>query len=332
MKHTIVSVAKDLGLAPSTVSKVINNTGSISEETRNRVLDYVNEIGFVPNSSARILKSRRSYLIGLIYSDISLEGLEHPFFAGILQSFNNTLQEKGYETAFAATKIGNRSLSYLEWCRNKQVDGVLIVSGNINNKMIKELVKSEIPCVSTDILMDKLTTIISNNDQGMEMIMNYALKSYKNIYYVSGPHTSYSFNERLLKYIEIMKKNNKEAIYEVSEGFNIEHGEEVALRILKRGLPDCIICGSDILAIGVIKTLEKNNIRVPKDVSVIGFDDINLAGIYSPSLTTIRQDRKKIGKLAAEELINIIENKEKKTTKVVRVPVELIKRSSTTNA
>lgn len=329
MKHTIVSVAKDLGLAPSTVSKAINNTGSISEETRNRVLEYVNEIGFVPNSSARILKSRRSYLIGLIYRDISLEGLEHPFFAGILQSFNTTVQEKGYETAFAATKIGNRSLSYLEWCRNKQVDGVLIVTGNINNEMIKELVKSEIPCVSTDILMDKLTTVISNNNQGIETVMNFALNSYKNVYYISGPHTSYSFNERLLKYIDIMEKNNKEAVYEVSGGFNIEHGEEAGLRILKRGIPDCIVCGSDILAIGVIKALEEKNIKVPEDVSIIGFDDINIAGIYSPSLTTIRQDRKKIGKLAAEELIKLIENKEKKTTKVIRVPVELIKRSST---
>ena len=250
MRHTIVSVAKDLGLAPSTVSKAINNTGHISEATRKRVLDYVNEIGFVPNSSARILKSRRSYLIGLIYSDISLEGLEHPFFAGILQSFNNTVQEKGYETAFAATKIGNRTLSYLEWCKNKQVDGVLIVSGNINNEMIKQLVKSDIPCVSTDILMNKLTTVISDNNQGMETIMDYTLNRFNDVYYVSGPHTSYAFNERLLKYIDVMHKHDKEAIFEVSGGFNLEHGEEAAERILRRGMPDCIVCGSDILAIG----------------------------------------------------------------------------------
>lgn len=331
MKHTIVSVAKDLGIAPSTVSKAINHTGNISQETRKRVLDYVNEIGFVPNSSARILKSRRSYLVGLIYSDISLEGLEHPFFAGILQSFNTTLQEKGYETAFAATKIGNRSLSYLEWCRNKQIDGVLIVSGNINNAMIKELVKSEIPCVSTDILMPNLTTIISDNQKGVEQALHYAQKQYKTIYYLSGPHTSFSFNERLIQFQQLMQAQSKEAIYEISQGFTIEHGQQATKQLINRGMPDCIICGSDILAIGAIKALESVGVNVPKDVAVIGFDDINFAQVYSPSLTTIRQDRKKIGQIAAQELIKMITSNKKKE-QVIKVPTTLVIRNSTQNA
>ncbi|MBU1143174.1 MAG: LacI family transcriptional regulator [Firmicutes bacterium] len=335
MKKTIVDVAKELNLAPSTISKIVNNTGRISPETRERVLKYVQESGYVAMSNARILSAKKSWTIGVIYSDISLIGFEHPFFSRILQSFKNHVEQTGYEIVLIVSRLGNNELTYLEWCRNKKVDGVLIVMGNINNPNIIDVVNSTIPCVSADVVMPNLHSIISNDAMGIILGIDHALKlKMKKIIAVSGPLTARSFMTRMDTFRNYMVHKNLEYNEDsiiIADEFGYESGyragEIIANR--KENFPEMILVFSDVLAFGVIRALESKGYKVPEDVSVIGYDDIDFAKHYTPALTTIHQDTKAIGSLAAQELLNAIEHPIEKRQIVKYIPVTLIERNST---
>ncbi|TNF08673.1 MAG: LacI family transcriptional regulator, partial [Bacillota bacterium] len=197
-KRTIYTIANDLGLAPSTVSKIINQKGSIHPDTKRRVLDYIKEVGYVPTSSARRLKSKRSYTVGVVFTEEADVGLEHSFFSSILQHFKKYLESHGYELSFIVKKLGEHEMSYLEWCYNKQVDGVYIVVGNYEDQGLIDLIDSEIPCVSTDMILPGLTSVVGDNDLGMKMILNYIKETLKKqtVGLIAGPQTSKAFVER----------------------------------------------------------------------------------------------------------------------------------------
>ncbi len=332
MKKTIISVAKELGLAPSTVSKAINNKGYVSKETKERIITYVKKVGYIQDSSARILKSKRSFTLGVLFSDISLVGLAHPFFSSVLQAFKNYVETESYEINFVVSKVGDRVMSYLEWCKNKKVDGVLLVSGNLNNPYIIELVNSDIYCVSTDFIMPNLVTVISDNKEGIDLSIKHALElNRKQIDIISGPLTSIAFQIRYEHFLEKMKTHSHQPNIVIAEGFDDHAGFDAAIRLLEQAkqVPEYVIVGSDDLAFGVIRGFESKGYRVPEDISVIGFDDINFSRIYTPSLTTISQDKNEIGKTAAQKLISMIKSKEEKRHEIITVPVQLVKRDST---
>jgi DNA-binding LacI/PurR family transcriptional regulator len=335
VKKTILDVARELNLSPSTISKIVNNTGRISSKTRERVLKYVKESGYVAMDSARKLSAKKSYSIGVIYADISLIGFEHPFFSRILQSFRDYVEPNGYDIVLIVSKLGQNELTYLEWCRNKKVDGVLIVMGNINNQNIKDVVASSYPTVSTDITMPNLTSVFSDDNMGVDLAVDFAIKNNLNkIKVVSGPLTVRSFSTRIDRFKELIKKRNLESSSDdimIISGFGYEDGYQAGLSIAKNknDLPEIILVFSDVLAFGVIRSLQDQGIRVPEDISVIGYDDIDFARHFTPSLSTIRQDVDKIGEIAAIELLQSIENPKAKETRVIQIPVSLIERDST---
>lgn len=336
MRKTIYDVASALDLSPGTISKVLNNTGNVSDATRERVLAYVKEIGYVADTNARILKSKYSYTIGVIFSDISLVGLEHPFFGSIIQHFKTYVEQRGYEIVFITSKVGTHELTYLEWCRNKKVDGVFIVSGNINNAYIIELVKSDIPCVSSDIIMEGLHSVMSDDVMGIRLGIEHALAmGQKKIAMFAGPQTSRAFYERLEAFHVLMQERRlnvpPEWICEAG-GFGYTSGHRAGTEWINqwKTAPDIILAQSDDLAFGLIRALEDQGFRVPQDISVIGFDDISFARLFTPTLSTIRQDRQAIGITAASLLLEKIQtNKEERSTLIRRIPVELVLREST---
>jgi DNA-binding LacI/PurR family transcriptional regulator len=334
MKKTIVQIAKELNLAPSTISKIVNNKGKISVDTRKRVLDYVKKTGYVAQSNARILSSKKSQTIGVIYSDIALIGFEHPFFSSIFQSFKNTMASYGYDIVLIVNKIGHHELTYLQWCKNKKVDGVLIVMGNINNENIIELVNSDIPCVSTDIMMPNLHTVISNDQQGINLGIQYASHQKINkIKLLSGPVTSRSFADRIIAFRELMEVNKLSYLDEdiiIANGYDVESGFEIGLRIAPTiKSKEIYLCTSDVLAFGLIRAFESQGINIPNDVMVIGYDDIDFAKHFTPPLSTIKQNTEQIGVNAAEKLFNLMNSKEKTAQSITKIDVELIHRKTT---
>jgi len=334
-KMTIKDVAEALGLSPGTVSKVVNNSGRVGDKTRKRVKEYVKKHGYVASANARILKSRLSFTIGVIFSDISHVGLEHPFFASILQSFKTAVEERGYEIVFIVSRVGENELTYYQWCRNKKVDGVLIVMGNINNPNIQEVVQSEIPCVSTDIVMDNLQSVISDDKEGVRLALDHAENlGCEQITHITGPTSSRGFAERAAAFSREMEERGlplpDEAV-EIAEGFGFTSGYNATLKHLKKVArpPELILAGSDELAFGIVRALESKRLRVPEDIMVMGYDDIKFAKHFTPSLSTIRQNKEKIGRLAAERLLSAIEERRPKRKEITKVPVELVKRQST---
>jgi len=334
VKKKIVDIARDLNLSPSTISKIVNNKGRISSETRERVLKYVKECGYLAMSNARILSSKKSWTIGVIYSDISLIGFEHPLFSRIFQSFKDYVARYGYDVVMIVSKLGANELTYLEWCQIKKVDGVLIVMGNINNPNIIEVVNSSYPCISTDIVMPNLHSVICDDNQGVQLAIEFAIQSgFSKIMMVTGPKTARSFYVRTEFFENEMAKRKlsytKDDII-TTDGFGFSSGYNVGQEIAKRtNLPEIIIINSDVIAYGVIRGLNSVGLDVPNDISVIGYDDIEFSKFFTPALTTILQDTKLIGERAAEELLLSINQKLQKKQKITYLPVSLIERDST---
>ncbi len=334
MKKTIIEVAKELNLSPSTISKIVNGKGRISQDTRDRVLKYVQESGYVAMSSARILSSKKSWTIGVIYSDISLIGFEHPFFSRILQSFKDEVEKEGYEIVLIVSKLGNIEMTYLDWCRNKKVDGVLILMGNINNPNIQQLVASPIPVVSADIVMPNLYSVFSDDVMGVKLFIEYAQKlGYKHLGIVTGPLTARSFYNRLDHFRMLMKEFHipyQESDIYVADGFGFEHGYTIGKAIaLDQNHPDIFLVTSDVIAFGVIRGLQDQGMHVPDDISIVGYDDIDFARHYVPALTTIKQDTKEIGLQAARQLMELIADPIQKKQTIQLIPVTLIERQTT---
>ena len=334
-KQTIYDIAQELNLAPGTISKVLNQTGNVSHKTRERVLAYIKEVGYVPNNSARMLKSKRTYTVGIVFTEESDVGLEHPFFSSILQHFKSYVETQGYELSFIVKKLGQHELSYLEWCMNKRVDGVYIVVGNYNDQGLYELINSGIPSVSNDMLVPGLHTVISDNDMGIKLMIEYIKDELKlqRISFISGPKSSKAFNERIEAFHHYMNAYGLEEVGEItySESFGFTSGynavKHLMAHVSKR--PELIIVASDDLALGVMKGLKDLGLNIPSDIQIMGYDDIAYAKHFSPPITTIRQDRKLLGVTAAKRLLELIENPDEKMEEVVRLPVELIIREST---
>ena len=335
-KRTIYDIATELELTPGTISKVLNHTGNVSSKTRERVLAYIKQVGYVPTSSARMLKSKRTYTIGVVFTEESAIGLEHSFFSSILQSFKSYVENEGYELSFIVRKLGKNHLTYYEWCMNKRVDGVYIVVGDVNDQGLHEILESGIPAVSTDMFLTGLHTVVSDNDQGIRISMEYIRDVLKkqHVAVVAGPVTSKAFVERLIsfrKYAETYGFETSEEDIVLSESFGFTGGYNAVRQLMNQvsKKPEVILAASDDIALGVIKGLTSMGVKVPEDVQIIGFDDIAFAKHFTPALTTIAQDRISLGETAAKMLIHLIESPEDEIDEIITLPVELIEREST---
>ncbi len=332
--RTIYDIAKELKVAPSTVSKALNGGSGVSEKMRKRIVEYAKEVRYFPNSIAAKLKAKKSYSIGIIYSEELNVGLEHNFFSSIIQNFKNYVESKGYEITFVINNLGNQEMSYLEFCIKKSLEGVFIVSCNLKDKYLEELINSHIHCVTTDLYQDSICTVISDNIDGSKQAVDYFVsKGHKRIAHITGPIDSLSGIERIEGFIKAMRDNNlsveDEFIIE-SKSFSFEEGYAAAKKFLEKdNFPNAAFCASDLIAMGFIKCLRDNGLNVPSDVSVIGFDDISFSKYFEPSLSTLKQDKAALGEIAAKKLLDLIDENSEDNTRITKVPVEFVKRDST---
>jgi len=331
---TIYDIARKIGCASSTVSKALNNSKEVSDSRKAEILAVAKEMGYVPNSNARRLATKQSWSIGILFSEDLNIGLEHHFFSGILQAFKTYVEDMGYEVTFVSKKVGTQSLTYLEWCKYKDIDGILIVTVDVNDENLNELRQSGIPIVTVDSGLINVPTVISDNFQGTRMVLEYLMsRGAKRIAHIAGPMRSFSAMERLEAFKTVLGQYEMDASM-VVEAYNYDFNSgRNALMAMFRSfdeVPDAIYAASDDIALGVIIALKELGYKVPEDISVVGFDNIELTRYTSPSLTTVAQDKVRIGTEAAKRLIAQI-NKEADAGQAVinRVPVELIVREST---
>ncbi len=317
MKKTIKDIAKEAGVSIATVSFIVNGKDQhISEATRQRVKDVMKKYNYIPNAMAGSLVTRRTGIIGLVLPDIT-----NPFFPGIARGAEDRANEEGYSIIFCNTddKIEVEE-KYIESLTSKMVDGIIIAHSSNSEEMGEILERTQIPVILIDRDFDSkniLGKVLVNNKQGAyEAVCHMVEKGYKKIAYLSGSLKTQTAMDRLEGYKEALLAKNlplEEQLIKYGE-YRAEWGRKGVKELLteKRGF-DAVFCGNDLIAIGAMKELLKNGYKVPEDKGVMGFDDIYMAQMVEPELTTVKQPNYEMGYQAVDLLIKHL--KEKKSTK-----------------
>lgn len=330
---TIYDLAKITGYSAPTVSKALNGTGKLSEETRKVILDTAQKLNYKANMAARALTTKHTKLVGVILEDVAkMRGFEHPLFGGILNTFRKEMDVAGYDLLFLS-KTFNTAMSYIDHCRFRDVEGVLIVNPPENDPEIKLFGQSGIPCISTNEFIPGVCTIVSENEIGGEQATEkFIEKGHVAIGYI-GPvfkRNSPASLERHEGYKKALAKANipyEERRVQLCKSWHSDSGYEAAGELFSKS-PEltAVFVANDTIAYGVMKYVKEMGKKIPNDVSIIGFDDDRMAEYMSPALSTFRQNRDRIAEIAAELLLQNIAGVP--VPEIVRVPAEYVERES----
>ncbi len=319
---TIKDVAKKSNVSVATVSRVINNTGYVNVETRRIVEDVIKELNYVPNELARSLFRKKSKIMGLIVPHISTY-----FFAELIESLEDAITKKGYKLMIFNSKDDiELEKRYISVFSQYNIDGLILAA---NTQCIKTYLDLKIPILTIDHIIDKsIPSITSDNVMGGELAARKLVAvGAKKIIHFRGPSVLITVVDRSRGFYQVMDEYNID-VSSFDLDFKTPDLKDIEMFIKKRPDVDGIFCSSDIIAIYVISVLKKLGYQVPKDVQVIGFDNIELCEVLNPALTTIAQPIIDIGISAVDKLIKMINKKTLEDMHSV-LPVYLIEREST---
>lgn len=317
-------ISKVCGVSIATVSKALNNHRDIGEETKAQIRQTAKEMGYQPNSSARALKTNKTYNIGVLFVDEAMNGLTHDYFANVLDSFKRTVEEKGYDITFInASKTGKNRMTYLEHCRYRGFDGVVIACVNFYDAEVEELVRSDVPVVTIDHLFNNRVAVISDNIKGMKELLTYVYEQgHRRIAYIHGADSSVT-RSRLSSFYKTAEELGleipEEYIWESAYRDTREAGRVTAKLLELPEPPTCILYPDDFSCFGGINVIKERGMSIPQDISVAGYDGIRIGRHIEPQLTTLRQDTGRLGAVSGEKLISLIERP--KTTLIEQVVV-----------
>ncbi|MCM1154875.1 MAG: LacI family transcriptional regulator [Roseburia sp.] len=313
------------GVSVATVSKALNDHKDIGAETKAHIRQAAKEMGYFPNSAAKALKTRRSYNIGVLFAVDDQSGLTHDYFAYVLDSLKRTVEARGYDITFINdSSVRPNKMSYLEHCRYRGFDGVVIANTRFSRPEVMELAQSDIPSVTIDHLFNNVSAVLSDNVKGMRDLLHYIYeKGHRRIAYIHGADSSVT-KSRLASFyktaeelgIEVPDEYIRKAAYRDT---NAAHIETERLLDLK-GRPTCILYPDDFACFGGINAIKERGLRIPGDISVAGYDGIRIGRHIEPKLTTVKQDTARLGQFAAEKLLSLIE--QPKTTIIEQIIVE----------
>ena len=304
-------IAHRCGVSIATVSKALNGQLDIGEETRGRILRTAEEMGYMTNAAARALKTKRTYNLGVLFVDPMHGGLAHEFFSAVLDGIRSEAERSNYDITFI-NNFGSRASTYLQHCRYRGVDGVVIASADFTDPMVTELVNSELPVVTIDHVFNNHIAVVSDNTRGMEELVRFAAsRGHRRLALIHGEKTTVTLNRlagfyRACEALDIPVRDEW-----VREG--VFHDPQGCCRITKELLaqpekPTCVFFPDDYSYIGGLNAVTEAGLRIPEDISAVGYDGIPLSRIVSPVLTTWRQDTAGMGAAAASALIGLIEH------------------------
>ena len=314
-------IARACGVSVATVSKALNGQPDIGEETRARITEAAKEMGYMANAAARALKTNRTYNLGVLLTDERRSGLSHEYFTAMLESFKALAEACGYDVTFIHRHVGGKATSYLQHCLYRGVDGVLIACVDFTNPEVRELAESKIPLVTVDRVFENRMAVLSDNVGGVSALVRHAYeKGHRKIAFLHGENSSVTE-----KRLEGFRGTCRELGLEIPEEYiigcvyqNPDRCAEATRRLLQ--LPDrptCILFPDDFSYIGGHNALTEAGLRVPEDISAIGYNGIQLAQVMH--LTTYSQNAAALGRTAADRLIRLIE--EPKTTETEQIMI-----------
>jgi LacI family transcriptional regulator len=239
-------------------------------------------------------------------------GIRHPFFGAVIEYFKTAIEREGYDILFISTKIGNSNIkTYLDHCKQRDVDGIFIVYADFNDPKIIQVLESDIPTVTIEISHQPVNSVNSDDYEGLMSAVDYLVAlGHERIGHISGDLGTYSAQERRRGYEEGLNKHNIPVDDDyIVEGnlFTFEGGYKAMKKLIElENRPTAIAAAGDILALGAIKCAHDHDLHVPNDISIIGYDNIDMLGYMSPGLTTVAQNVEMMGRRAAELLIQNI--------------------------
>lgn len=330
--HSIAEIAQICGVSKATVSRVINNISQgVGPETREKVLKTIRELNYRPNALARSVATSKSGTIGLIIPDVS-----NFFYPKIIRGVTDYMDSCGYSVIVANSDYDpEREAQQLLRLVDRRVDGILLCSGVSNKDFLCDFRKHNIPLALLGRNFDNScsdASIIGNNVRGAYKSASYLLKNgSRRVVYVEGnPHIAGS-KQRLQGYYQAHQEFGIAVREEfiISGEYSIAFGQEIARKLLDSGMEfDAIMTGSDLIAIGLLSELKRAGVRVPEDVQLIGFDNIELTSMVTPALSTISKPHYQMAQHISEQLIRIIQGETIPLPHTVVEP-ELILRETT---
>lgn len=323
-------IARHCGVSVATVSKALNGQPDIGEETRKRICEVANDLGYMTNSAARALKTNRTYNLGVLFVDERRSGLAHEYFSSVLESFKVEAESHGYDITFINHNVGGKPTSYLHHCLYRGVDGVVVACVDFNDPRVRELVESGIPLVTIDHVFNNRLAVVSDNVSGVESLVHYVYeKGHRKIAFLHGERTTVTENRLTGFYraceelgLEIPEEYVRECVYHDPD----RCAQETRRLLTLPERPTCIIFPDDYSYIGGLNVLNEMGLRVPEDISAVGYDGIHLAKVLR--LTTYSQDTKALGTVAASRLIGLIEHPKTTLMERVLIPGRLLEGSS----
>jgi len=330
MKANIYDVAKKSGLSVVTVSRVLNNAPSVREKNRQKVLQAMKELNYLPHSAARSLALGRTGVIGLI-----LGTLQDSVFEGIVKEVNDQLEERGFFLALSIDDYRKRrregGTNYL--FQKDRVDGVILLSSMLEDAYVRELKAKGIPFVLIDNHNpeSEATMVQVDNYEGGYLAGRHLLElGHRQIGYIYGPERMLSARERKDGFLKALADEGVEPTAATRGGFAIKDGYRAAKEWIASGVKlTAVAAADDFMALGAMQAYQDAGLRVPQDISVIGYDDQDFAGEIHPSLTTVKQPTSELGREAVKRLIAIIGGEANDTRELIKLKPKLIVRKST---
>lgn len=328
---TMKDIAERAGVSVATVSRVLNNSKPVSDELRDKVLRVVKETGYKPNALARSLIKQRTGTIGVIIPD-----LDNETFADLIKGIELILDENDYVLVVTNT-MGQveKELEMFNLFEEKRVEGIIFSGVSLTEEHKEFFVKYQIPTVLVGQKFKELnlpSITIDNFQAAFDMTQYLINLGHKKIAMIRGPmYDQQAGKERVLGYKTALRENDIEIKDEyIKQGdFTIESGYQSMEEIFENAdKPTAVFAASDKMAIGALNCCLDNGLKVPKDISIAGFDDMELATAVRPQLTTIHQDQVQKGIKTAEILLEVM-MREKKEVYNIQLPYSLIKRGST---
>lgn len=335
MTVTIKDVAKLANVAPSTVSRVIADSPRISEETKQKVKRAMEQLGYHPNINARNLVSKSTQTIGLVMPSSKDVGFQNPFFPTVLQGISEGAQEKYYALHMTTGKSEKEILdAVIQMVEGRRVDGVVLLTSRVRDQVISYLRKRKFPFVLIgkpyqDI--EEITHVDNDNIRAMKEATEYLLHlGHRHIAFIGGTRELMVTLDRLDGYEKALQEAGilVKPEYIVHEEFLREGGQEAVRELMALDEPPtALVVADDFMALGVLNTLDELGIQVPQDLSIVSFNNVLLAEMSRPPLTSVDINIFELGYQATKNLILMIEN-DKEPVKRLIISHRLVERSS----
>ncbi|MFG3689600.1 LacI family DNA-binding transcriptional regulator [Micromonospora sp. NPDC047740] len=328
---SISDVARHAGVSPTTVSHTLSGKRKVSETVREKVRRAMVELDYVPTRAAQSLALGKTSVLAVVVPDIAIE-----YFAELAKGIESVAMERGYNMLLATTGFDSgRESRYLEMIASRAVDGIIYASGAVLGAKARAALNGHLPVILVDEEIEgivDLPAIVSDNEAGGRIVAEHLLSlGHRSVLEIQGAHAPVTSVRRSTGFASAWEPAGGR-VFTTSGDYSVESGPPAVdgfADAFAAGEITAVFAHNDLMALGAIEGLRAQGFGVPRDVSVVGFDDVSISRHSSPPLTTVRQDTHELGTLAARTLLHALETGEQLVPGRIAIPVELIVRAST---